>query len=123
MTATEVSDRRSDTERTRDKKIRYASLARTRIASICLELDGLIFRGKGGRPGVDVVVEFPETSQIDPEKEVRIIQLLDAASAITTDTKVRRANPTWDDDRVEREVRQIQLERGIPAPDPADFTG
>lgn len=122
MTATEVTDRRSDTERTRDKKIRYATLARTRIASVCLELDGLVFRGKGGRPGVEVVAEFPETSQIDPEKEVRIISLLDAASAITTDTKVRRANPTWDDERVKREVAGIQAEKGRPVPDPALVT-
>jgi len=123
MTATEVSDRRSDTERTRDKKIRYATRARTEIASICLELDSLIFPGRGGRPGVEVVAEWPDVSQVDVEKEVRIINLLDAASAITTETKVRRANPDWDDDRVEREVQQIQVERGRPAPDPAAFTG
>lgn len=123
MTATEVTDRRSDTERTRDKKIRYATLARTQIASVCLELDGLIFRGRGGRPGVEVVAEFPEVSQVDPEKEIRIVSLLDAASAITTETKVRRANPDWDDERVAREVAGIQQERGMPAPDPATFTG
>lgn len=123
VTATEVNDRRSDTERTRDKKIRYASLARTRIASICLELDGIIFRGRGGRPGVDVVAEFPEVSQIDPEKEVRIVSLLDAASAISTETKVRRANPAWDDTQVDEEVKRIQQEKGLTAPDPATFRG
>jgi len=123
VTATEVTDRRSDTERTRDKKIRYASLARTRIASICLELDGIIFRGKGGRPGVDVVAEFPAVSQIDPEKEVRIVSLLDAASAISTETKVRRANPDRDDVWIGEEVARIQQEKGLTAPDPATFTG
>lgn len=123
MTATEVNDRRSDTERTRDKKIRYATLARTRIASVCLELDGIIFRGKGGRPGVDVVAEFPEVSQIDPEKEIRIVSLLDAASAISTETKVRRANPAWDDTQVGEEVARIQSEKGLTAPDPATFRG
>jgi A118 family predicted phage portal protein len=122
MTATEVTDRRSDTERTRDKKIRYATHARTQIASVCLELDGLIFRGRGGRPGVEVVAEFPEVSQVDPEKEIRIVSLLDAASAITTETKVRRANPEWDDERVMKEVAGIQAERGLTAPDPATFT-
>lgn len=118
VTATEVQDRRSDTERTRDKKIRYATLARTRIASICLELDGIIFRGKGGSPGVDVVAEFPAVSQIDPEKEVRIVGLLDAASAISTETKVRRANPEWTDIQVGEEVARIQEEKGHPVPDP-----
>lgn len=123
MTATEVTDRRSDTERTRDKKIRYATHARTQIASVCLELDGLIFRGRGGRPGVDVVAEFPAVSQVDPEKEIRIVSLLDAASAITTETKVRRANPEWDDKRVRDEVLGIQRERGLaPAPDPTTIT-
>lgn len=122
ITATEVTDRKSSTERTRDKKIRYATEARTKIASVQLELDGLIFRGRGGRPGVEVVAEFPAESQIDPEKEMRMIALLDAASAITTETKVRRANPEWDDERVGREVRGIQRERGLPAPDPAEIT-
>lgn len=108
MTATEVQDRRSDPERTRDKKIRYATLARTRIASVCLELDGIIFPGRGDRPGVDVAAEFAEVSQIDPEKEIRIVSLLDAASAISTGTKVRRANPDWSDDLVTEEVARIQ---------------
>lgn len=123
MTATEVQDRRSDTERTRDKKIRYATLARTRIASVCLELDGIIFPGRGGRPGVDVVAEFAEVSQIDPEKEIRIVSLLDTASAISTETKARRANPGWDDIQVAEEVARIQQEKGLTAPDPAVFRG
>lgn len=126
VTATEVTDRRSDTERTRDKKIRYATLARTRIASVCLELDGIIFRGKGGRAGVDVIAEFPAVSQIDPEKETRIVSLLDAASAISTETKVRRANPDRDDLWIGEEVARIQQEKGLtppPAPDPATFRG
>ena len=123
MTATEVQDRRSDTERTRDKKIRYATLARTRIASICLELDGIIYRGKGGKPGVEVSATFPAVSQIDPEKEIRIVSLLDAASAISTETKVRRANPEWTEDQVGEEVKRIQLEKGLEAPDPATFHG
>lgn len=123
MTATEVTDRRSDTERTRDKKIRYATQARTAILSVCLELDGLVYRGKGGRPGVEVVAEWPEISQVDPEKEVRMISLLDAATAISTDTKVRRANPGWDPERVDAEVAKILKEKGIEVPDPADFTG
>ncbi|CAN7444749.1 hypothetical protein LJR045_002932 [Microbacterium sp. LjRoot45] len=51
------------------------------------------------------------------------MSLLDAASAITTETKVRRANPDWDAERVAREVAGIQTERGMPAPDPAELTG
>lgn len=123
MTATEVNDSRSDTERTRGKKISYATRARAAIASVNLELDGLVFRGKGGRPGVEIAVEWPDTSQVDVEKEVRIISLLDAASAISMETKVRRANPDWNDIQIGEEVARVQLERGMPAPDPVTFTG
>ncbi len=42
---------------------------------------------------------------------------------ITTETKVRNPNPDWDDDRVAREVAGIQVERGMPVPDPTTFTG
>jgi len=123
MTATEVQDRRSDTERTRDKKIRYATRARTHIASVCLELDALVYRGKGGAPNVEVIAEWPPVSQIDPEKEVRIINLLDAATAISTSTKVKRANPDWDDTQIDIEVKKILQEKGIEVPDPATFQG
>lgn len=114
-------DKREETSR--DKRIRYAAAATTEIASIALELDRLLFPGKGGREGIQVNAEFPATQQSDPEKDARVISLLEAAKAISLDTKVRRANPDWDEPRLQEEVARIRQEQGVRAPDPATFDG
>lgn len=122
MTATEISDREKASERTRDKKILQERVAISRAASVALEIDGLIFSGKGGGRFDQPTVVFPDVSQEDPEKLARTLTLLDTAAAISLEQKVRRANPDWDDDQVSAEVTAIRAERGN-APDPATFDG
>ncbi|GAB2519530.1 phage portal protein [Paramicrobacterium agarici] len=124
QTATEVEDRDKASERTRDKKTLYDKTAIAEQSWVSLELDGLLFPGKGGktldrRPNV----VFPDVSQIDPEKSARTAQLLNAAGAASTETLVRRTNPDWDDPQVDEEVARIRSERSFAVPDPATFTG
>lgn len=127
LTATGELRRDKREETTRDKKMRYATLATATIASVALELDALIFPGRGGAPGIDVEVDFPRESQADPEKDARTIGLLNAARAISLETKVRRANPDWTDVEVGEEVARLRTEYGsvsldsVPDPDPADL--
>ncbi|WP_217183381.1 capsid protein [Streptomyces sp. AC495_CC817] len=122
MTATEVSDREKASERTRDKKILQERVAIGRAASVALEIDGLVFPGKGGGRFEQPTVVFPDVSQEDPEKLARTLTLLDTAAAISLEQKVRRANPDWEDQQILDEVKAIRAER--PAvPDPAGFTG
>ncbi|MDF2508466.1 MAG: phage portal protein [Microbacterium sp.] len=122
MTATEVSDRKSASERTRDKKILRDRSAIARQASVAMELDGILFPGKGGGRYDDITVEFPDTSQESPLQLAQTLSLLDAAGAISTEQKVRRANPDWDDDQVRDEVAAIRADRP-PVADPAAFDG
>lgn len=122
MTATEVSDRKSASERTRDKKILRDRSAIARQASVALELDGILFPGKGGGRYDDITVEFPDTSQESPLQLAQTLSLLDAAGAISTEQKVRRANPDWDDPAVREEVAKIRADRP-PVADPAAFDG
>lgn len=122
MTATEVADRKSASERTRDKKILRDRVAIARAASVALEIDGRVFPGKGGGRFEPPTVVFPDVSQEDPEKLARTLTLLDTAAAISLEQKVRRANPDWDDELVNAEVAKIRAERGT-APDPAAFDG
>lgn len=122
QTATEVDAKDKASERTRDKKILYERVAISRAAQIALELDGLLFPGKGGGQFEPPTVVFPDVSQEDPEKLARTMQLLDAASAISLEQKVRRANPDWDDQQVATEVAAIRADRP-EMPDPATFTG
>lgn len=122
-TATEVTDDKADSERTRDKKALYVRPALSRLARTALAIDGLLFPGKGGATidGLPEVV-FADVSQIDPEKNARTIQMLDAARAISTVTKVRAAHPDWAEKQIGDEVKLIKAEQGL-APDPATFTG
>ncbi|MFD4111608.1 capsid protein [Streptomyces sp. NPDC058650] len=122
QTATEIEDRDKASERTRDKKILFDKRAIGQQASVALELDGILFSGKGGGKFDLPVVTFPDVSQEDPEKLARTLSLLDAAAAISTEQKVRRANPDWDDIQVGEEVTKIRNDRAT-APDPATFTG
>lgn len=122
QTATEIDAKDKASERTRDKKILQERVAISRAASVALEIDGLVFPGKGGGRFEQPTVVFPDVSQEDPEKLARTLTLLDTASAISLEQKVRRANPDWEDDQILTEVAAIRAER--PAvPDPAAFTG
>ncbi|WP_030149420.1 hypothetical protein [Mycetocola saprophilus] len=117
-TATEVQDREKSSERTRDKKALYDKAAISEQASVALEIDGLVFPGKGGGRFDLPSVSFPAVSQSDPLRDAQVIGLLDGARAITVDTKVRTAHPDWDDARVRKEVDGI-LADSQPAADPA----
>lgn len=122
MTATEVQDRKSASERTRDKKILRDRSAIAQQSAVGLELDGILFPGKGGKR-LDAVptVTFPDVSQEDPLQLAQTLSLLDSAGAISVEQKVRRANPEWDDQQVKDEVTAIRNERTVA--DPATFTG
>lgn len=122
QTATEIDAKDKASERTRDKKILQERVAISRAASVALEIDGLIFTGKGGGRFEQPTVVFPDVSQEDPEKLARTLTLLDTAAAISLEQKVRRANPDWEDDQVDVEVKKIRAERPT-APDPATFEG
>lgn len=112
VTATGELRRDKREETTRDKKKRYASAATTYIASVAMELDAILFPGKGGAAGLQIAAEFPSESQVDDEKEARVIGLLHAAQAISLKTKVTRANPDWEEDRIKAEVDAIIAEQG-----------
>ncbi len=122
MTATEVTDRKSASERTRDKKLLHDRGAIARQSSVALELDGKVFPGKGGGLFDAPTVTFVDVSQEDPLVLAQTLSLLEAAGAISTEQKVRRFNPDWDDEQVNQEVAKIREDRGTVM-DPTTFDG
>jgi hypothetical protein len=115
-TATEVTDDRTDSERTRDKKALYVRPALARLARTALAIDALVFPGKGGALIEDLpAIEFAELSQVDPEKRARTIQMLDAARAISTRRRVEMAQPNLTDREADDEADLIRAENGIGA--------
>ena len=120
-TATEIQQRERRTETTRTKKDLYDRMVLSRMGSVALELDGILFPGKGGGR-FDLNVVFPPISRVDPKVEAETIGLLKVAEAISTETAVRRANPDWDDSQVGEEVSRIQAKRDAEQPpDPTTF--
>jgi len=123
-TATEITADFSDSERVRDEKAMHAKPALAELAQVALGIDGIVFPGKGGGwfdelPDVD----FPPVSQEDMEKASRIVQTLFLSEAISMRERVRRSNPSWDEEQIDDEVDALEAEFGSTAPDPTTFTG
>lgn len=127
LTATGELQRNRREETTRDRQKRYATNAVGYIMSVALEMDAIVYTGRGGAAGVTVDLDFPAEQQEDQEQTARVIAMLETARAISLETKVRRANPEWDDTEVREEVERIRkenppvadaLRNAQPAPNP-----
>lgn len=106
-TATEVGQRGARTVATRYKKAGYATPPLRHMAAVLLKLAiarGLAPRGVTFAPARIV---WPDGVTVDPEKQARIVQLLDAAGAASRQHKVELANPDWDDVQVAAEVDRL----------------
>lgn len=114
-TATEVADRTSATERTRDKKALYFADAIAPLVLALLDIDAAQYGGTAVPDAVAVDIRFPELSQMDPEKEARVFQYLRAAQIASTETLVRERNPDADDDWIREEVAAVVAEYGLGA--------
>lgn len=123
-TATEVNADFKDSERTRDKKALYVRPALGRLSRTALAIDSLVFPGAGGQIILELPdIEFAEVSQVDPLVRAQTVQMLDAAGAISTYRKVRKAQPELDEKEARAEADDIKRERGLgPVPDPTKFT-
>lgn len=75
----------------------------------------------------DIDVEFPPMAQKSDDDIAGMVQTASAAGAMSTDTKVRKLHPDWDDERIDAEVDAIRREQGMMLPDlggvtESDFT-
>lgn len=112
-TATEVVDRTTLTERTRDKKFLYAEEALAPIMTALMEIDAVHYGGQTIPKTATLKIEITELSQIDPEKEARVFQYLRTAMAASTDTLVRAQHPDWDETQISVEVERIREENNL----------
>lgn len=124
-TATEVTDDKQDSERTRDKKALYVRPALARLSRTALAIDALVFPGKGGALVMELPdIDFAEVSQINPLVRAQTVQILSMSNALSIQRRVQMAQPLLNSEEVDAEVALIKAENGIgPAPDPATFTG
>lgn len=115
-TATEVVARQKRSYTTRNKKGRYWAPELSRLLEVMLQLDVALgfSRVMPDRPQVI----FPDAITEDPQSTAQTLALLEQARALSTDTKVRRLNPEWDDQQVAEEVARIHSESGASVPSP-----
>lgn len=118
ITATEVTAREKASNMTRAAKIRYSRPPLQHIARTLLEINQHEFSTPGVVPQ-PIAAEWPDVAAPDPEVQARTLQLLDAAGAVSTRTKVAMLHPDWDETQIGREVIEIQGQ--LPNPDAPDF--
>ncbi len=119
ITATEVHARERRSFITRDRKSRYETAALRGILETLLAVDRTVF----GTPVVPQPpkIEFADVVAEDTRHRAETIDLLNRAEAVSTETKVRLANPQWDDQQVTEEVAAILAESGRTVTNPDDL--
>lgn len=121
MTATEVAARQQLSFTTRKRKVLGLKPAAERILTKALATDAAIFPGKGAQ-ALPVSVEFPDGVADDPKAIAETNHLDYNSQSSSIETRVKRANPDWDDTKVSEEVERIRTEFGIAElQDPGTF--
>jgi A118 family predicted phage portal protein len=113
-TATEIAAREQRSLVTRGKKAQFWGPQLQNILQTMLMLDAKLFDG----PGVyKPRVEFSDSVRDDPKEIATGVQLLLAAKAASTETRVRMVHPDWSDDEVTMEVKDLLAEGsgGVPS--------
>lgn len=116
-TALNVRERR--TIRTTEVKKTHWWHALHDIVRAMLALDAAVFRS-GVKPDADITIELPSNTQPDISQMAEILEQLERAGALSTETKVELLHPDWDEERRAEEVERIKIEKGMIGPDPLD---
>jgi A118 family predicted phage portal protein len=114
VTATEVAAKERRSFITRDRKICYWRPALAEIVQTLLEIDAALFES-GVKPELPSV-QFGDTVSQDPLSQAQTLQALEAARAVSTETKVRMLHPDWDDDMIAEEVDLIDSANALADP-------
>lgn len=115
QTATEVSARERRSTTTREKKTRYWVDGLREFLVAVAAIDKQQFRGQIPLDAVPRI-EFAPSSAPTPEQLAATVQLLNAAEAVSTDTKVRMLHPDWEESDIGQEVAKILEERTASMP-------
>lgn len=115
-TAKEVGKSGERSTATRLEKQGYQTPGLRRLGFILQELDTAHLGGK--YTPLPVQIEWHDQATVEPESQARTLQLLDAAKAVSTRTKVQMLHPDWIESDIDREVIEIE---GAPVEDPTTF--
>ena len=105
-TAKEVGKHGERSTGTKQQKQGYQTPGLSRLAFVIQELDVAHLGGKYTPSPVEI--EWPDNATVDPETQARTLQLLDAAKAVSTRTKVEMLHPDWDSEDIDAEIILIE---------------
>lgn len=120
MTATEAQARERLSFTTRDTRIQPYTVGIADIVELLLKIEAEHFSGP---EPVKPHVEFGDGVTESPEAVAQVVQLLTAAEAISTETKVRMVHPDWKQEQVDAEVQKIKDQAQAALPPPGDSFG
>lgn len=109
-TALNVRERKSI--RTTETKKTYWWHAIKDIIRAMLRLDAKVFRS-GVNPEVEFSVELPGNAQPDISQLAEIVEQLERAGAVSTETKVAMLHPDWSEEQRVEELEKIRAERNM----------
>jgi len=112
-TATEIQARERRSYSTRDRKIGYTRPPLARLSKAALQMDKFWFGGDSGDVSEVPNLEWPDGVQVDPETTAKVVQMLDAAKAVSLRTKVTMVHPQWDKDQIEAEMEEIEGDQTV----------
>lgn len=113
VTATEVQARERRSYTTRDRKIGYWRPPLTRLSKAALQMDKYWFGSDSGDVTQVPNLEWPDGVQVDLETTSKIVQMLDAARAVSQRTKIQMVHPQWDADQVDEEIELIEGDKSV----------
>ncbi|MEO6084706.1 MAG: hypothetical protein ABIQ18_16515 [Umezawaea sp.] len=120
VTATEVVSQDRDSFLTREHKILYWRSALAYIVEVLQAVDVAQFKTAGVTPERPQI-EWPDGVATDPEALARTLQLLQAAEAVSIQTKVEMLHPEWEPKQVDEEVKRIRDDSGATTADPFEI--
>lgn len=111
--------RQTRTLMTRSGKERLAKDAISQALRVALAMK------RGGRPdSYDVEIELGDGLPDDPLETAQEIATLEGAESISVEERVRKLHPAWDEDRIEKEVAELQKSGPQPSnPGAPDLDG
>lgn len=112
-TATEIQARERRSYTTRDRKIGYWRPPLARLSKAALQMDKVWFGSDAGDVSEQPNLEWPDGVQIDMETTSKIVQMLDAAKAVSMRTKIQMVHPQWDKDQVDEEIELIEGDSAV----------
>lgn len=107
-TATEIQARERRSFVTRDRKIGYWRPPLARLTKAALQVDKLHYGSDSGDVSELPNIEWPDGVQVDIQTTSQVVQMLDAAGAVSLRTKVTMVHPQWDADQIEEEMEAIK---------------